>query len=125
MSPTASIILLYCIATLIAIVARRVRVPYTAALLVAGVALGALHLVDLPHLTKELLFAVFLPGLLFEASFRLRARELRENAWTIGALAVPGVVVTILLTAGLVTAATALLGAQAQLAWASRSWKTA
>ena len=50
------------------------------ALLVVGVAAGAMHVVAILHLTKELLFALFLPGLLFEAAYHLEWRELRENA---------------------------------------------
>src|SRR5881628_2357492 len=110
MNVTAGIILLYCVATVVAIVTQRLRVPYTAALLVVGVGLGALHVVELPHLTKELLFALFLPGLLFEAAYHLEVRELRENAWAIMALAVPGVAIAIVLTAALVVGGAAMLG---------------
>ena len=117
MSATASIILLYCIATFVAIASRRFRVPYTAALLVAGLALGSMHFATLPHLTKELLFAVFLPGLLFEAAYHLEGHELRDNARTIGALAVPGVIVAIMLTALLLVAGKTLVGSDALLDW--------
>ena len=117
MSAAAGIILMYCIATIVAIVTRRIRVPYTAALLLVGVALGSLQLVPLPHLTKELLFTVFLPGLLFEAAYHLEVHELRENAWAIGALAVPGVVVAIGLTAALLVGGAALLGERSTLGW--------
>lgn len=117
MSVTAGIILFYCVATVIAIGSQRLRVPYTAALLLTGVVLGGLHVVDLPHLTKELLFALFLPGLLFEAAYHLEVRELRENAWAIGALAVPGVAVAIALTAILLAAGAALLGHGASVGW--------
>jgi len=117
MNATAGVILLYCVATIVAIVTQRIRVPYTAALLLVGVGLGAMHIVELPHLTKALLFALFLPGLLFEAAYHLEVRELRENAWAIGALAVPGVVVAIALTALLLMAGAALLGAGAEVGW--------
>ncbi|MEO7456340.1 MAG: sodium:proton antiporter [Gemmatimonadaceae bacterium] len=117
MAASAGIILLYCIATLIAIAAQRFKVPYTAALLFAGVALGATHVVPLPHLTKDLLFAVFLPGLLFEAAYHLEVHELRDNAWTITALAVPGVVAAIGLTAALLVAGTHLIGSVSMLDW--------
>lgn len=110
MNVTAGVILLYCVATVVAIVTQRLRVPYTAALLLVGVALGGLHIVALPHLTRELLFALFLPGLLFEAAYHLEVRELRENAWAIGALAVPGVAVAIAITALVLVAGAALLG---------------
>jgi monovalent cation:H+ antiporter, CPA1 family len=117
LTATAGIILLYCVATMVAIASRRLRVPYTAALLLAGVALGALHVAALPHLTKELLFAVFLPGLLFEAAYNLEVRELRDNAWTIGTLAVPGVVAAIILTAALLIAGTSVVGESSTLDW--------
>ena len=117
MSVTAGIILLYCVATVVAIASQRMRVPYTAALLLTGVALGGLHLVALPHLTKELLFALFLPGLLFEAAYHLEVRELRENAWAIGALAVPGVAAAIALTAAILVAGAAVLGHGASVGW--------
>ncbi len=110
MNVTAGVILLYCVATVVAIVTQRLRVPYTAALLLVGVALGGLHIVALPHLTKELLFALFLPGLLFEAAYHLEVHELRESAWAIGALAIPGVAVAIAITAIVLVAGAALLG---------------
>jgi CPA1 family monovalent cation:H+ antiporter len=98
MSITIGVILMYCLATAVAVVTQRFRVPYTASLLVVGMLVGGLHIVEVPHLTKELLFALFLPGLLFEAAYHLEVGELRDNAWTIGALAVPGVVMAIALT---------------------------
>jgi CPA1 family monovalent cation:H+ antiporter len=110
MSGIQGLILLYCVVTAVAIASRRFGVPYTVALVVTGLLLGALPGARLPHLTKELLFSLFLPGLLFEAAFHLRFRELRENARVIGLLAVPGVVLAILLTAALLVGATALLG---------------
>ncbi|MDB4893619.1 MAG: Na+/H+ antiporter [Gemmatimonadetes bacterium] len=118
MSITIAVILMYCVATAVAIVTQRVRVPYTAALLIVGMALGGLHVVDLPHLTKDLLFALFLPGLLFEAAYHLEVRELRDNAWTIGALAVPGVVLAIVLTGLVLVVASSLMGS-------SVGWTTA
>jgi len=113
MNGTGAVILLYCVATVVAIVTQRIRVPYTAALLLVGVALGGMHIVELPHLTKELLFSLFLPGLLFEAAYHLEVRELRENSWTIGALAVPGVVATVALTALFLVGGATLVGGEA------------
>jgi len=62
---------LFAVATAVALAARWLKVPYTVALVAAGVALGAVGVIDPPHLTKELLYAVFLPGLVFEAAFHL------------------------------------------------------
>ena len=65
--------------------------------------IGAIRVVAPPPLTKELLFAVFLPGLLFEAAFNIDFREFRKVALPVTVLAIPGVVAAILLT-GLGTA---------------------
>ena len=56
-------------------------------------------MIDPPHLTRELLFFVFLPGLLFEAAYHLEYDEFRRHVLSIGALAVPGVVAAAGLTA--------------------------
>jgi CPA1 family monovalent cation:H+ antiporter len=114
---TSSIILLYCVATVVAIITKRLRVPYTAALLLVGVALGASHVVELPHLTQELLFAIFLPGLLFEAAYHLEIGELRANAWAITTMAVPGVASAILLTAAFLMLAATVSGATMAGGW--------
>jgi len=108
----AVFVLLFVVATAVAIAARRLRVPYTVALVVAGLVLGALHLVEAPHLTQELLFATALPGLVFEAAFNLRAQDLRRNWRTLFLLSVPGVAVAIALTVALTPIALRALGAQ-------------
>jgi NhaP-type Na+/H+ or K+/H+ antiporter len=55
---------LFAVATVVALIVRKLLVPYTVGLVLAGLLLGATHVLRPPHLTKELLFAVFLPGLL-------------------------------------------------------------
>lgn len=90
---------LFAVATAVALAARWLRVPYTVALVGAGLVLGTAHAFEPPHLTKDLLYAVFLPGLLFEAAFHLEFRKFWQNKITIFALAVPGVVAAIALTA--------------------------
>lgn len=103
MNSELAFILLFCVATAVALLVRHFRIPYTVALVLAGLGLGALRWIDAPHLTQELLFAVFLPGLLFEAAYHIRWHRLRENARVILALAVPGVVAAIGVT-GVITA---------------------
>lgn len=117
MSEPNVVILLIVIATAVAMITRRIPIPYTAALVVTGIGLGALHLVDPPHLTRDLLFAVFLPGLVFEAAFHLPYVELRRNARAIIALAVPGVVLTIAITAVILVAVRPLLGDGSAMTW--------
>jgi CPA1 family monovalent cation:H+ antiporter len=57
------LILLFSIAAVVAIAVRQLHVPYTVALVLSGLALGILNLFTAPHLTKELLFSVFLIGI--------------------------------------------------------------
>ncbi|MBL8924420.1 MAG: cation:proton antiporter [Myxococcaceae bacterium] len=92
------LVALFAVATAVALVARRFRVPYTVALVIAGLALGTAHALEPPHLTRELLYAVFLPGLLFEASFALEFKKFWANKVAVTALAVPGLLLAIALT---------------------------
>jgi Na+:H+ antiporter len=87
------------IATAVAIAARRLRIPYTVALVLSGLVLGVAHLFEPPELNKELLYAVFLPGLLFEAAFHLDFHDFWRDRRVILALAIPGVVVAVALIA--------------------------
>ncbi len=105
-APTANaFIILLLVATLVAALTRPLRIPFTIALVVVGLALGALDLVAAPALSKELLFSVFLPALLYEAAYHLKAEEFWRNKLAIIVLAVPGVAVAIALTAALVLGA--------------------
>lgn len=105
MSTLSTVIVLFCIATAVAVAVRPLRVPYTVALVVVGLVLGAFRLIDPPHLTKDLLFEVFLPGLLFEASFQIDFAVFRKLGSGVMALAIPGVVGAIALTTVIVTVA--------------------
>jgi len=111
------LIVLFIIATTVAVLARRLRVPYTIALVLTGLGLGMLRAFEPPHLTKDLLFTVFLPGLIFEAAFHLELTAFRQNAVVIFALALPGVVASILLTALILLPASSLLHLSESLTW--------
>ncbi len=113
----ATIVILLVIAAIVALVAKRLRMPYTVALVVAGLVLGRIGGLATPPLTKELLFAVFLPGLLFEAAFHLEAEAFWDNRWTIFTLALPGVVAATALTGGALVPALRLGGPDTHLAW--------
>jgi CPA1 family monovalent cation:H+ antiporter len=104
MSLEMTLTLLFAVAMAVALVARSLKIPYTVALVLAGVALGALEILPAPHLTKDLLYAVFLPGLIFEAAFHLGFRQFRQNKIAILLLAFPGVLVAVALTTGLLMA---------------------
>lgn len=103
--PELALLILFAVATVVALVVRRLSIPYTAGLVVAGLALGATRLFHAPLLTKELLFAVFLPGLLFEAAFNLDFSHFWHNRIGVFSLALPGVVASIAVTAALLTPA--------------------
>jgi len=98
MQPETIFMLLFIVATALAIAVRRVAVPYTVALVLAGLVLGLVHAFEAPHLTKALLFSVFLPGLLFEAAFHIEFKQFWRNRLAIASLALPGVVAAIVLT---------------------------
>src|SRR4051812_41945958 len=93
------VVILFAIATGVALIARRLKLPYTAALVVAGLVIGAGQWVAAPHLSKDLLFALFLPGLIFEAAFHIKAEQFWANKLAVFGLAVPGVVAAIATTA--------------------------
>jgi len=97
--PAGSFVLLLLVATTVSLAARRFRVPYTVALVVAGLLLGAAHAFPPPELTRRVMFGLVLPALVFEAAFDLQLEEVRHDAVTLAALAVPGVIAAIALTA--------------------------
>ena len=101
------IIELLLIASLVAIVVRRLHIPYTVALVVVGLLLTAQSSVRI-ELTPELILALFVPPLVFEAAFHLKLTELRQNLAFILVLAVPGVILTTVIVAGMLVLGTPL-----------------
>jgi CPA1 family monovalent cation:H+ antiporter len=101
------IIELLLIASLVAIVVRRLRIPYTVALVVVGLLLTTQSPLKL-ELTPELILAFFVPPLVFEAAFHLNFNELRRNLGSILILAVPGVLLTTLIVGGVLSFGTGL-----------------
>jgi CPA1 family monovalent cation:H+ antiporter len=85
---------------IVAIIARRLRIPYTVGLVVAGFLLAIFHVRLGLTFSKELLFDVLLPPLIFEAALYIGWSELRRDLALIGTLATVGVV----LSAGVTTA---------------------
>lgn len=80
-------------ATLVGMVIRRFSIPYAVALVLGGLAIQVSHVGTVPDLDPELILFVFLPPLLFDAAFRLDAREARSLAHPILILALPGVLI--------------------------------
>ncbi|HEY2980401.1 MAG TPA: sodium:proton antiporter [Anaerolineales bacterium] len=94
---TIAIILL--ISALVALIARRAHIPYTVGLVLAGILFGLLPFTPQLDLTKELVFSVLLPPLIFEATLFIRWRELMHNLPVILTFAVVGVLISAALTA--------------------------
>jgi CPA1 family monovalent cation:H+ antiporter len=94
---------LFIAAITVAIVVRRLHIPYTVGLVLAGLLIGVMRLLQAPLLTKDLLFSIFLPGLLFEAAFHIEFKDFWQNRITIVALAIPGVIAATALTAIILT----------------------
>jgi monovalent cation:H+ antiporter, CPA1 family len=101
------IIELLLIASLVAIIVRRLRIPYTVALVVVGLLLTSQSTVNF-ELTPELILALFVPPLVFEAAFHLNLTELRRNLPQIIVLAVPGVILTTLIVGLILSFGTSL-----------------
>ena len=81
------------VAMAVAIVARRLRLPYTVGLVATGLALALARLpLDLA-LTHDVLFEVILPPLLFEAALSISWRELKRDLTLVLALSTIGVLV--------------------------------
>ena len=79
------------LAILVALAARRLRLPYTVGLVLAGAALALFRVDAGLALTHDLIFDVVLPPLLFEAALNLRWKELRRDLAPVVALATVGV----------------------------------
>ncbi len=86
----------------IAVVANRLRLPYTVALVLAGLVLGLVPQLSGVQLTPDLILTIFLPVLLFEGAYNLPAHRLRRNLAPIALLAVPGVILGTAVTGALV-----------------------
>ncbi len=91
--------ILLLVAAFVAILARRVKLPYTVGLVLAGTVLALFPRLAGLTLTKELVFNILLPPLIFEAAFQMEWKPLcRDLPVTLG-LATVGVLLAAGLTA--------------------------
>ena len=88
------------LAILVALAARRLRLPYTVGLVLAGAALAATRSHAGLALTHDLIFDVVLPPLLFEAALNLRWSDLRRDLVPVVALSTIGVALCAAVVAG-------------------------
>ena len=103
-----AVVALLSVAALAALVVARLRVPYSVTLVVLGLVAGALLPRGTIEVTPELVLLVLVPGLVFEAALRLDLEHLRRTFGWIVLLAAPGVVISALIVALVLRAATGL-----------------
>ena len=86
------------IAAVVAMLTRRLRLPYSVGLVAAGIVLAVLPFAPKVSLTKDLIFTALLPPLLFEAAFYIPWNQLRRDFSVIVVLATLGVVLSACVT---------------------------
>jgi CPA1 family monovalent cation:H+ antiporter len=87
-------VLLVGVAALVTLLARRINLPYTVALVAFGMAAGALFAPLRVEITPQLVLVVLLPALIFEASYQTDFGKLRPSLLGVSLLAGPGVLVS-------------------------------
>jgi Na+:H+ antiporter len=80
-------------AIVVALIARRLALPYTVGLVIAGVILALTQAGADVVLTHDFIFDVILPPLLFEAAINIRWQDLRRDALPVLTLAIPGTLI--------------------------------
>ncbi|HEX2913936.1 MAG TPA: Na+/H+ antiporter [Chloroflexia bacterium] len=85
----------------VSVLTKYVRLPYTIALVIAGLGIALTPGLATVTLTPDLIVLVFLPALLFEAAYNLSFQHLRENIRFISSLAIWGVLATVGIVGGL------------------------
>jgi len=106
MTPTSAVeflIWLLIAASIIAVIARRIGIPYTVALVLGGLLLSAVHLPALAPLhqghrpgwlTPDVILTLFLPALLFEGSLKIEFRHITRDLVPLLLLANLGVLIS-------------------------------
>lgn len=117
-----SFFVLISISSVIYFVAKRFKVPYTVLLVFFGLLLvpianhqfleTSIGFLDDLTLSPALLFYIFLPILIFECAFNMRIRQMVDNIYTISALSIIGLLISVLVIAGLLYFTLPLIGIQ-------------
>ncbi len=94
-----SIEIILLIGAVVAIIARRLKIPYTVGLVVAGLLLAFIPLGIAIPFNKELLFKVLLPPLIFEAALYIHWKKLKSDLVPVVTFATIGVLLSAFITA--------------------------
>jgi CPA1 family monovalent cation:H+ antiporter len=95
-------VFLLSLAALVAIITRRIRLPYTVALVLVGLALAFLPDFLGLNVSSELILAVLIPPLIFEATLQIKWPILRRDFSLVLALAIGGTLLSTLVVGGIV-----------------------
>ncbi|MGO9391185.1 cation:proton antiporter [Rhodoblastus sp.] len=83
-----------CVGIIVAILARRIRLPYTVGLVFTGVILALTGVETGAMLTHDFIFDIILPPLLFEAALNIQWSELKRDMLPVLVLASLGVLIS-------------------------------
>jgi CPA1 family monovalent cation:H+ antiporter len=106
--PILAFVGLLAVLSVVGLVTRRTGVPYSVTLVLVGLLVSAAAPEVHVQITPELVLAALLPGLVFEAAFRIDVRHLLRLIGGVALLAVPGVVVSAALVAVVLNVATGM-----------------
>src|SRR5438034_10592308 len=93
------LILLLIVTLIVALLSRRLRVPYTLLLVIVGLVVGLLPFLQHEHLDPNLVLYVCIPALLFEGAWNAELDRLEADWLPIVLLAIPGMVLSLLVVA--------------------------
>jgi len=94
-----ALIILLLIATVVALVSRKLKIPYVVGLVLAGLIVTQGTLPDFVSLNPDVILNLFLPILIFEAAINTDISRLKSTIKPIAVLAVPGVLIAATITA--------------------------
>jgi CPA1 family monovalent cation:H+ antiporter len=112
-------VLLLSLSALVAIISRRIKLPYTVALVLVGLALSFFPSPIAIDLSSELILALLVPPLIFEATLNLPWQQLRHNLAPILLLAIAGTTTGAFIVASIITFAGDTLVPELDIAFAA------
>src|SRR5215467_6860117 len=95
------LVLLVTLGAVVAILARRLSLPYTVGLVLAGIAMAVMNLRLEIVFSRDFVFNVLLPPLVFEAAMSIDWRALRRDLLLVSVLAVFGVMLSAAVTSAM------------------------
>ncbi|MCO6449682.1 MAG: Na+/H+ antiporter [Caldilineales bacterium] len=111
LSAEITIVEILLLVSVVAMIAQRIRIPYTVALVLVGLILSVQNVIPLPvELTDEIILLLILPPLVFEAALHIDLDTFRDVITPVLLLAIFGVLIAVLIVAG-------ILGGAGLLSW--------